>query len=263
MASSMDDLALAYRIMAQPDPGSRSSSSFPSPLLKQPRSMDGRKVLGLFRNWIDRSDKPVLEIFNKAVDFYVKTYGYEVVEITIPYMVEGQKAHALSILSESRSRVNKQGIGKLTYHNQLLLNVAGSHATAQDFLFAQRLRALLMEHLAWLWEKYPEMLVLTPTTPCAGWKIGNPSDLSGPGVSDGDQSLKSMEYVYFANFVGTPAISLPMGYAEGGVPVGLMVGVSVSFDCGHASHTSFYVFGPSNGLLIVSRLWESGAARSS
>ena len=262
MASSMDDLALAYRIMAQPDPDSRSNCSFPSPLLKQPRPSSDRKVIGLFHDWVDRSDKVVLEMFNKAVDFYVKAQGYEVVDIQIPYMVEGQKAHALSILSESRSRVSKQEIGKLTWHNQLLLNVAGSHATAQDFLFAQRLRALLMEHLAWLWDKNPGMLVLTPTTPCAGWKIGSPSDLSGAGVSDGDKSLKTMEYVYFANFVGTPAISLPMGYAEDGVPVGLMVGVSGSFDCACLFRCSLFVYLSSEASLIVSRPWASGAARS-
>ncbi|RMZ90204.1 hypothetical protein DV736_g2571, partial [Chaetothyriales sp. CBS 134916] len=222
IASSIDDLALAYRIMAQPDPASRSNSAFPSPLVRQPAAATGRKIIGLFRDWIDRSDKVVLDLFNSAVDFYVKSGAYEVVDIEIPYLVEGQKAHALSILSESRSRVSKDQISKLTYHNQLLLNVAGSHATAQDFLFSQRLRALLMEHLAWLWNKYPGMLILTPTAPCAGWKIGSPSDLKAPGVSDGDMSLRSMEYVYLANFVGTPAISLPMGYAEGGIPVGLM-----------------------------------------
>ncbi|RMZ78278.1 hypothetical protein DV737_g3952, partial [Chaetothyriales sp. CBS 132003] len=222
IASSVDDLALAYRIMAQPDPASRSNSAFPSPLVRQPAAATGRKIIGLFHEWIDRSDKAVLDLFNRAVDFYVKSSSYEVVDIEIPYLVEGQKAHALSILSESRSRVSKEQISKLTYHNQLLLNVAGSHATAQDFLFSQRLRALLMQHLAWLWDKYPGMLILTPTTPCAGWKIGSPADLKSPGVSDGDMSLRSMEYVYLANFVGTPAISLPMGYAEDGIPVGLM-----------------------------------------
>ena len=221
MASSMDDLTIAYRIMAQSDPRSRFSSPFPSTLVAQPK-WDGKKVIGLYRDWIDRSDKPVLDMFDEAVDFYVKA-GYETVDVEIPLMVEGQKAHAMTILSEARSRVSNADMKKLTYHNQLLFNVAGSHASAQDFLFAQRLRSLLMQHLAWLWDKYPGLLILTPTTPCAGWKIGKLGDLQSPGVFDGDQSLRSMEYVYFANFVGAPAISLPMGYAEGGVPVGLMV----------------------------------------
>jgi len=96
----------------------------------------------------------------------------------------------MTILSEIRSGVTRDQLSKLTYPNQLLLTVAGSHASCQDFLFAQRLRDLLMRHLAFLWKKYPGLIIITPTTPCAGWKISNPSDIivGGYGVSDGDQS---------------------------------------------------------------------------
>ncbi|KAK7897766.1 hypothetical protein LTR67_004396 [Exophiala xenobiotica] len=225
MASSIDDLALGYRIMAQPDAVSNRSSGFANPLLQSSQSIKipGKKYIGIDRDWVNRSDQVVLDVFNTAIDHYVKTQGYEVVDIKIPFLPEGQKAHALTILSESRSRFSPQQIKKLSWHNQLLLNVAGSHATAQDFLYSQRLRNLQMCHLAWLWEKYPGLLVLTPTTPCAGWKIGKPSDITnGYGVSDGDMSLRSMEYVYLANFLGTPAISCPMGYTDANVPVGLM-----------------------------------------
>ncbi|KAJ9616563.1 hypothetical protein H2200_000282 [Cladophialophora chaetospira] len=222
MASSIDDLALGYRIMAQPDPAATRSSGFPSPLVKTSFASTGKKYLGIDRTWVNRSDKVVLDMFNAAVEGYVKQ-GYEVIEIKIPYLTEGQKAHALTILSESRSQLTREKITKLSWHNQLLLNVAGGHATAQDFMYSQKLRNLLMCHLAWIWEQYPGILILTPTTPCAGWKVGKPSDLtSGYGVSDGDQSLRSMEYVYLANFTGSPAISLPMGYTDDNVPVGLM-----------------------------------------
>jgi Asp-tRNA(Asn)/Glu-tRNA(Gln) amidotransferase A subunit family amidase len=224
MASSIDDLALAYRIMAQPDPKSTSNRQFPNSLNVELERHKGKKYLGLAKDWINRSDPVVLDMFNKAVNHYTKVHGYEVVDIEIPLLPQAQKAHAMTILSECRSSMTSAQIAQLSYHNQLLLNVAGSHASAQDFLFAQKLRNLAMCHLAWLWERYPGMLILTPTTPNAGWKIGNPSDItSGYGVSDGDQSLRSMEYVYLANFVGAPAISCPMGYTEENVPVGLMV----------------------------------------
>jgi len=227
MACSIDDLALGYRIMAQPDPISNRSARFPNPLSKDsfvPRQISGKKYIGLDRDWINRSDPVVLDMFNAALDYYVKTQGYEVVDIKIPFLPEGQKAHALTILSEGRSRYTPAQISKFSWHNQLLLNVAGGHASAQDFIFSQKLRNLLMSHLAWLWEEYPGLVVLTPTTPCAGWKIAKPSDItSGYGVSDGDMSLKSMEYVYLGNFVGAPAISCPMGYTDdANVPVGLM-----------------------------------------
>ena len=224
MASSIDDLALGYAIMAQSDPESRGSSLFPSPIAK-PSITPGKKYLGLYEDWNDRADPVVRKMFDVALEHYVKEHGYTKVSIQIPFLPEGQKAHALTILSEVRSTLTPLQIAKLTYPNQLLLNVAGGHATGQDFLFAQRLRDVQMRHLSWLWEKYPGMIIFTPTTPCAGWKIANPGDVvqGGYGVSDGDTSLKSMEYIYLANWTGIPAINCPMGYTEDGVPVGMMV----------------------------------------
>lgn len=67
------------------------------------------------------------------------------------------------------------------------------------------------------------MILVSPTTTMAGWKIeGGKADLKR-GVSDGNRSLRCMEYAYLANFCGAPAISFPVGYVEGGtVPIGLM-----------------------------------------
>ena len=230
MAGSIDDLALAYWIMAQPDTRDRKSAMFPSPLVKADLSLEkasAKKYIGIYKPWISRSDPAVISLFDKAISYYTTERGYEIIDITLPYLPQNQKAHALTILSEVRSNVTPAQIAKLTYPNQLLLNVVGSHATCQDFLAAQKLRGLLMGHLSWLWEKYPGMLVVTPTTPCAGWKVGHPGDVmrGGRGVSDGDMSLKSMEYVFVANWTGCPAISCPMGFAGecGDVPVGIMV----------------------------------------
>jgi Asp-tRNA(Asn)/Glu-tRNA(Gln) amidotransferase A subunit family amidase len=214
--------------MAQPDALDRKSATFPSPLVKADLSLqkpEGKKYIGIYRPWISRSDPAVVSLFDKAISHYSTECGYEVIDITLPYLPQGQKAHALTILSEVRSAVTPTQINQLTYANQLLLNIVGSHATCQDFLAAQKLRELLMAHLAWLWEQYPGMVVVTPTTPCAGWKVGAPSDVvkGGRGVSDGDMSLKSMEYVFVANWTGCPAISCPMGFVDGDVPVGIMV----------------------------------------
>lgn len=221
-ASNIDDLALAYRIMAAPDPNSRISSGFPSALFTGYTSK-GPKYLGIMQEWIDRSDREVIDLFNHAVDYLVKVHGYQVVPIKIPLLPEGQKAHAMTIVNETRASLTAEQIAKLTHHNRLLLATLSGCTSAHDFLACQKMRSLLMSHLAWLWEQYPGLLVLSPTCAFCGWKIASQSDLSGAGAFDGDSSLRSMQYVYLANFTGAPAITVPMGYGAEGVAAGLMV----------------------------------------
>lgn len=100
-----------------------------------------------------------------------------------------------------------------------------------------------MNHLSYLWTQHPGLLIVTPTTACAAWRIGpgsaaNKGGELRRGVSDGDRTLESMRYVWMANFCGLPSISVPAGYASpdrkglglrvaekatvGKIPVGLM-----------------------------------------
>lgn len=64
------------------------------------------------------------------------------------------------------------------------------------------------------------MLLVTPTTACAGWRIhdngthGRPGGELRLGLSDGDKTIESMRYVWMANFLGLPSISVPAGYVD-------------------------------------------------
>jgi Asp-tRNA(Asn)/Glu-tRNA(Gln) amidotransferase A subunit family amidase len=124
----------------------------------------------------------------------------------------------------------------LTPANRIMIAL-GTVTPATDYLLAQKLRQLLMQHLAYLWKEYPGMIIMTPTTACAGWPIRNKNELKY-GISDGNQTLKTMEYVWMANFLGLPSLSVPAGFVvpegkkgegevagkdvEGRVPCGLM-----------------------------------------
>ena len=96
-----------------------------------------------------------------------------------------------------------------------------------------------MQHLAHLYEQHPGMIIVTPTTPNAGWHI-NPGDLKY-GCSDGNTQIRNMEYAWLANFTGCPAISVPVGFVDpvegnGKVPIGLM---GMSEWCGEDDLISF------------------------
>ena len=80
--------------MAQLDPNSRFSAGFPSTLVKPPAVLSSKKLLGLCWEWIDGSDNMVL-IFSKKPST-TKHQGFEVIDIKIPFLPEGQKAHVLT-----------------------------------------------------------------------------------------------------------------------------------------------------------------------
>jgi len=122
----------------------------------------------------------------------------------------------------------------LTPANKILIAL-GTVTPSTDYILAQKLRQLLMQHLSHCWKQHPGMIIVTPTTPCAGWPIGRPEVDLKYGVSDGDTTQSTMEYVWMANFLGVPALSVPVGFVgaqreegageeadEGGIPVGLM-----------------------------------------
>ncbi|KAG9235935.1 amidase signature domain-containing protein [Amylocarpus encephaloides] len=232
LAASMADLEAAYRVLGQPNPDDPTGALFAAPNPSASTS-SRHKVIGIFKEWFNRADKSVLDLCQKTVDYYRDVLKYEVVDITIPYCSEGQSGHAFTILSEMANHAKnhvgqanrKNWLSGLNPANKILLAV-GSQTPAQDYILAQKLRNVLMQHLAWLFKKHPGMIIVSPTTPMPGWSINSDSDLKY-GVTDGNTSIRNMEYVWLANFCGNPAISCPVGYVEptkgnGKVPIGIM-----------------------------------------
>ena len=220
IASSIEDLVLVYRVMSQPDPHDPPSSAFPSPRASlMPISTPSKKRLGIYRPWFDDAPQEITLFCNTAVDKLVADEGYELIELpTIPYLNDARVAHALSIVTEMATFVNGD-FSSYNAPNQILLSVA-SRTPALDFNYANKIRNMFMSHFASIWENNPGMILVTPTSPMPGVKIHD-SHLS-VGVSDTNMSVQSMRYVFLANFIGTPSLTVPVGYLDNNIPVGLM-----------------------------------------
>jgi Asp-tRNA(Asn)/Glu-tRNA(Gln) amidotransferase A subunit family amidase len=220
LAANMVDLELAYRIMSQPDALDSDSSLFAAPASA---NTSNKKLLGIYKTWFDRADEPVKSACQKTLDYLTSKLGYETIDISIPLIHDGQLAHAMTILAEVASGV--PSVAQLTAPNKVLI-CCGKITSGVDLLQAAKLRSLLMQHLSHLYTTHPGLIIVTPTTPNAGWAI-HPGDLKY-GCSNGNQQIRNMEYAWLANFSGCPAISAPVGYLEPGkgkegkVPVSLM-----------------------------------------
>ncbi|KAK8131485.1 hypothetical protein PG984_007923 [Apiospora sp. TS-2023a] len=214
IAVDMGSLATVYSVISQPHP----TSPFPpAPRLREmlsPNAIDSTpRVLGVPEAWFDRAKPGVQELCRGMINWLVKHKGYTVVPIEIPFLTEGQAAHALSVVADMATAILPDTHARGVSPAVRILLAMGRETGAGDYLLAQRLRRVLMEHLAWLWQRHPGLLVVTPTTAGAGWPIGRtPERELAHGVSDSGHSLQTMEYVWLANFCGMPSLSVPAGY---------------------------------------------------
>ncbi|KAK3341477.1 amidase signature domain-containing protein [Lasiosphaeria hispida] len=228
MASTVADLTIAYRYMSQPNPSDPGQNLF---AMSVPPEPSAKKYLGICPEWVARADPEVRSIFDEVITHLTSTkVGYELVEVQLPFLREGQLAHAPTCLAESadaaKGRVadERDWLKLVNYGNRVQLAV-GAQTPAVDYLKYGQIRQVIMQHLAFLYEEYPGLLIVTPTTPQAGIPV-HPGDAKY-GVNDGNTTIRSMMYVWFANTSGCPAVTCPAGYAvpkqgEGDLPVGVM-----------------------------------------
>ncbi|KAK3316060.1 amidase signature domain-containing protein [Apodospora peruviana] len=221
LAADVKSLAAVFQVISEPHPTSQFPRLPPLRLIAKPNAP---KVLGIPRAWVRRATPGIQTLFEQMVQRLFIDQDYEVVDIKIPFLAEGQIAHAMTVLADAATLL--PDTKNLTAANRILLAI-GRVTPVTDYLLAQKLRRALMQHLAWLWKQYPGMLIVTPTTACEGLPIRDEKAELKYGVNDGDRTLESMEFVWLANFCGLPSISVPMGFVpavkgSGDVPVGLM-----------------------------------------
>ncbi|KAI0105124.1 amidase signature domain-containing protein [Nemania sp. FL0031] len=232
IAADISSLAALYGVVSQPHPATSFPKVNPSTLMSEDSNRP--KIIGIPETWFNRASPAVQKLCRRLIKRLEAEKGYKVVPIEIPFLKEGQKAHALTMLTDAATAAPLDGGISPTIRILLAL---GRTTRATDFLLAQKLRRVLMQHLAWLWRAHPGMVVVTPTTLCAGWPIREPNELRH-GVSDGDTTQETMGYVWLANFCGAPGVTVPAGFVvpegrpdqgevadvetPGKVPVGLM-----------------------------------------
>lgn len=245
LCANVNDLAVAYRVMAQPNLDDPVAGLFAAPMgprqylekEKEENKNKNKKLLGICRPWVNRASPAVVAHFDRAVDFYVRELGYKVIDIDIPLIHEARVAHAAANLAEAadhaRARVtpHESGGGKVRWTDLVgpanaVSLVVGSQTTTADYMKFGQVRSVVMRHLAYLFETHgPELLVVSPTIPDAGYAKTEGDE--SYGFTDGNRTIRSMMFVWLSNMSGCPSVTVPVGYeeadkGEGRLPVGML-----------------------------------------
>jgi aspartyl-tRNA(Asn)/glutamyl-tRNA(Gln) amidotransferase subunit A len=147
--------------------------------------------------------------------------GAEVREVRVDGMEELNEIGRLILSAEASSLWKKQLAARPRDFGEDVRAALerGLTIPAADYLEAQRKRRAIAKKLAALWNEID--CLLTPATPTTAPKIGDRAIRIG-GVEE-DVRVGSTRLVRPFNLLGWPALAMPCGFSEEGLPVGVQL----------------------------------------
>lgn len=218
IGATLGDVALAYALMAGPDPKDPNTLDQPEPVLTGfgQRDLSGVR-LGICTPWFEDADKDVVDACHQLLNG-LKAAGCSVVEVELPDLSLLRTVHTVIIVSEMAAAHLQHFRGhRREYSTGTRLNLSlARRLKATDYIHAQRHRMRLCKQFESVMQKVDA--VVTPSAGCTAPAIARKAlktDESNLTLID-----RIMRYARPANITGYPAISFPAGYDARGLPIG-------------------------------------------
>lgn len=219
LAQDVRDCALAYAVMAGPDRHDVNSTAQPPVDLTawDDRDLTGVR-LGVYRPFFEHADAPIVTACDAALQD-LRRRGAAIVEIRIPELALARVAHMVTITSEMvASQAQHYAKHRREYGHDVRLNLAlASRLTQADYIQAQRVRVRIQRHLDEALSRCDA--IVTPSTARTAPEL--PADALVTGESNLEDTDRIMRFAAVGNLTGLPAISVPAGFDDQGLPIGI------------------------------------------
>lgn len=237
LAATVHDAALAYVFMSNREEGETDemftklydggNRGVPPPHLDKYASGVSGMRLGVFWDHFVHTDPEVLEHARATVQ-HLEDAGAAIVNITIPYLREMQLAHGSKILAEFAVTWDAKYFDRVTplEMNTMITLAMGKVVSGNELLASDKLRTWAIQYFQEvIFGASPGMNVDAVLSPTLGTKVPKPKPgYRQTGESNTPLVYQVMRFVTLANFMGLPAISVPVGYEKAtGLPVGFQV----------------------------------------
>ncbi len=219
IAVTATDAALAYSVIAGPDPKDPMSLRQPAPTLANTDNPDlSDLTLGVYLPWFRHASADIVSTCEALLQDLVNM-GAKVQEITLPGLEAGRVAHAVTIAAEiSHSAERYYERHRRDYGLDVRLNLSMARKfTGSDYIQSQQVRTRMIADFNRVLEKVD--VIITPATGIPAPVI--PENTLPEGESDLTTLFEILRFVTPANLTGLPAISFPAGYNSADLPIGM------------------------------------------
>ncbi|KAI3865543.1 hypothetical protein MKX03_000806 [Papaver bracteatum] len=222
LAATVEDAFIVYAAISSNSPSDHPVSLQPKvdfPLLKSTNSISNIKM-AKYGEWFDDCKDEIKNCCYDALDLLSKTYGWKTVETTIPEIEAMRLAHYITIGCECNASLNSHSEkikrSELGWDARVALTVYASFSSG-EYLNAQRVRNRHMQIYAKIFKSAD--VIVTPTTGVTAYPITKTAIKYGE--FDYHNGAALVRYQILGNFLGLPAVTVPVGYDKFGMPIGL------------------------------------------
>lgn len=218
LGATVEDVALAYGLIAGPEPRDPLSMGQPPVRLDgwSASRLDGL-VLGIYRPWYAHAAPAIVAACDAMVECF-REAGARVREIVIPGLDAMRLAHVTTILSEMKANMLDHGRDYDRLGPSVRISLALTEAMqSTDYIKAQRVRT---RALAAFDAAFAEVdTIITPATAITAPLI--PPGAAEAGWSNLNNTTEVMRFIFPGNLTGLPGIVFPVGYDAAGLPMAM------------------------------------------
>ncbi|XP_010547869.1 PREDICTED: fatty acid amide hydrolase-like [Tarenaya hassleriana] len=176
--------------------------------------------LAKYEKWFNDCSSDIRLCCSEALLRLCENYNWKTVEVSIPDIEAMRLAHYLTMGTECIASLSSY-LGKINYSElgwdvRVALGLYGAFS-GKDYVMAQKMRNRQKQIHRRIFEKAD--VIVVPTTGVTAYPILD--DALQTGELDYINGAALVQYQIAGNFLGLPAVTVPVGYDKDGLPIGI------------------------------------------